>query len=186
MRDFKRSALVVLIGAGLAVFAASREWISVEVSDEAIPLTKLTFTGQELLSTSHALAICVLVLVLGMALTKKMTRRALAFGGALAAGLAISELISFLRNTSPAITELVAQTLGRELVQSAVALSSWPFLAVFGLIIAIIGTLSIVVMPQSGSGLSSKYERPEKREESAISADSNPWAALDAGIDPTL
>ena len=186
MRDFKRSALIVLIGAGISLVASSRTWVSVSVSDEALPLTDMSFTGRELVSTAYALALCVVVLVLGMALAKNFIRRALAALSLGIAVLAIVELSRFLGNTSPAINELVAASLGRELVQSAVSLSAWPYLSIIGLTLSIVGNAIVAVSPGKGAGLSTKYERSEKVDKSGKDADVNPWAALDAGIDPTL
>lgn len=190
MRSFKSSALLVLLGAGLAVVVASRHWVTVAVSDEALPLTDLSFTGTELVPGAHALAVSALVLLLGMILVKSWVRRVFALFGIVASVVAIIELSRFLGNTGPVLAELIAQTLGRELVQSAVSLVLWPYLGIAGLVISVIGNIAIVVSRPQGGGLSNKYERgnnaahvaqnPEKVEEI------NSWAALDAGIDPTI
>ena len=191
MRNFRRLAMVVVLGAALSVVSSGRVWIEVAVSDETQPLTTMTFTGTELVSTAHALMLCVIVLVLGMALAKGIIRKILAVIAAVVAILSIVEIVRFLDNTGPAISELVATALGRELVQSSVTLSTLPYLSILGLLVATAGSLLISLLEAPGTGLSTKYERPTGTQANQSGAEEsehaiNPWAALDAGIDPTL
>lgn len=200
MRVIRSGALLVVLGGGFAAAVTTRQWVTVSVSDEALPLTDLTFTGRELVPSAYALMLCSLVLLLGMPLVKNWLRKFFAFVGVLASVVAVVELFQFLGDTSPVLAELIAQTLGRELVQSAVVLNVLPHLAIAAMLISAVGHAWILAFSRSGGGLSNKYERINKSDVNAKlgtnsagpqqniqqNEEINPWSALDAGIDPTI
>ncbi len=197
MRSFKSGALLVLVGAGLAALTSGRQWISVSVSDEALQLTDLTFSGRQLLPAAHALEICALVLVLGMALTPTVARRVLAVVGIIVSVVAIRIIQNFLSDTSLALQDLIADAFGREIGPSSIRLDLWPVLAIIGLTIAVLGFGLIVTNRAPSRGLSSKYERDPNAfaangqdgaelPNRGLDPAANPWSALDAGIDPTV
>ncbi|RIV38492.1 Trp biosynthesis protein [Micromonospora radicis] len=174
-RGLAYAVLLCLAGAGLAVWATSATWESVEVvRQDPMPLLAEGRTGAQLLPWLSALALVGLAGGGAVLATRGRLRRVL--GGLLALlGLTVA---------AGGVYGLVADFGGR-------VVWHWPALCLFGGLLVAAGGLLTALRGQRWPAMGARYERRSRRPvepggpiQGAGTADA--WEALDRGEDPTV
>ena len=203
----RRERLVVLasgvLGAGLALLAATRTWLDVTVQDPLAGSGRLHPSGRDVAALVAAAALVGLAASIA-AVTMRRIGRQVAGLLLVAAGAGIaSATVRVLSDPRAATEEVLRQATGRtgDVAASASVTGVWPWLAlVAGLLVALSGVTTIV-RGRSWSGLSDRYDAPgasaaaARADVDAAEPDraarldeaeaDHAWEALSRGEDPT-
>lgn len=175
-RYWRTSRILMLVGVASVVISNMRPWARVVVTEEMAPQLTLSFSGRQFEVMPSALALVVIASIFILGYLRGMSLRIVQFIVALSA----SGIVWFSLNghdLSAKVTELVANSIGREVESMTVTTYPWWMMSVAGAVMILVG---------SGFGLLAPAPARQKRYERGESEhDLTPWQALDAGLDPT-
>ena len=185
---------LIVVGAGLAAFAATRVWWSVAI-DTAVGTREVTATGSATVPELIPVALVALA-GLGAALaTSGLVRRCVAALIALAGLLIAGRCVNGLADSPAAALASVLNPAGEQLAAGATVHPAGPVTAIVGGLLITAGGLVLALRRSPTTGLGRRYERgrhpdpapggPAPERSSAAPSDADLWKALDAGADPT-
>jgi uncharacterized membrane protein (TIGR02234 family) len=175
---------LVLAGAALVLLAASRTWVTATLSIPDYPSVSAAVGGGEAAPLARAAGFVGLAGVLALVATRGLGRRV---AGALVglAGLAtVAAVVLFWSRTGAVADDALrraAAGVGGGTHATVVAGSGWPVLALVGGALVTVGGLLAAGRGHRWPSMGSRYDAPAARR----TTDSDPWAALDRGEDPT-
>jgi len=164
-RRVKYSTLLLLVvGSGLALLAATQPWFSIQLTDTAEHATTVSVAGSVAAPALTALALAGLALTAALAIAGPVFRIVLALLGML---LGVSVLISAITAVSDAVaasasaittaTGVAGDASIRHLVH-AVETAFWPWLAIVAGVVIILASAAVVVFSRLWPGPSRKYQ----------------------------
>lgn len=190
--------LLLVVGSGLALLAATQPWFTIRLTDTAQHATTVSVAGSVAAPALTALALAGLALTAALAIAGPVFRIVLALLGIL---LGVSVLISAITAVSDAVrasasaittaTGVAGDASIRHLVHT-VDTAFWPWLAVIAGVVIILASAAVVVFSRLWPGPSRKYQtrfvgedgRPAD-EVVAEAAEDAPEAAADDGELPS-
>jgi uncharacterized membrane protein (TIGR02234 family) len=156
--------LLILVGSGFALLAATQPWFTVRLTDTAEHTTTIVVAGSAAAPALTALALAGLALTAALAIAGPVFRIVLALLGVL---LGISVLVSAISAVTDAVrasTAAITSATGvagdasvKRLVDSVVT-QFWPWLAVVGGVLVILASAAVVVFSRLWPGPSRKYQ----------------------------
>lgn len=156
--------LLLVLGSGLALLAATQPWFSIRLTDTAQHATTVSVAGSVAAPALTALALAGLALTAALAIAGPVFRIVLALLGIL---LGVSVLISAITAVSDAVrasasaittaTGVAGDASIRHLVHT-VDTAFWPWLAVVAGVVIILASAAAVVFARLWPGLSRKYQ----------------------------
>jgi uncharacterized membrane protein (TIGR02234 family) len=197
MRTSRERLLVLalgVLGAALALLAASRTWLTVTVNDPLAAGARLHPSGHDAAALVPAAALVALAASIA-AVTMRQVGRYVAGLLLVAAGAAIgAATVSVLTHPVNAAADAIRRATGRtgDLAATATA-GGWPYVAVLAAVPIVLAGAVTIVRGRRWSGLSGRYDAPVPGETGggevppgAASADSgDAWDAVTRGEDPT-
>jgi uncharacterized membrane protein (TIGR02234 family) len=173
-----RCVALALLGAGLELFAVTRDWVQARVSGGG----DVAVSGSTAAGVVTALAWVVAAGAVALTLARPRARRpvalvvlAAAVGSAAATAAVLADPVGALR---PAVTSATGTTTAE---LSRVTATPWPWVALVAA--ALVGAATVVAFRSAG-----RWATPSRRYESAGTSASDvrdAWQALDRGEDPT-
>ncbi|MFF9562327.1 Trp biosynthesis-associated membrane protein [Leifsonia sp. NPDC014704] len=156
--------LLLLVGSGLALLAATQPWFTITLTDTAEHSTTISVAGSVAAPALTALSLAGLALTAALAIAGPVFRIVLALLGLL---LGVSVLISAISAVSDAVgasssaittaTGVAGDSSIRRLVHSA-AVELWPWVALVAGILIILASAAVVVFSRLWPGPSRKYQ----------------------------
>ncbi len=187
-RELRVALLLVLVGSGLVLLSAGRDWVDVVVAQPApLPARAVVRTGADVAGGLRALGVLGLAGVAALAATRALGR--LLVGVLLSASGAGAVAVSASALARGALAGLGEQ--GRTLGAGGPdpAFSGWPLAALAGGALLAVGGLVVALRGRRWAQLSARYEAPAARAEGTARRPARPeveaWEALDRGEDPT-
>lgn len=153
---------IALLGAAITAAVALPDWVRGTVDDPVLGHHAASASGQAAAPALLPLGLLALAAVLVSAVTGRAGRM---LGGVLAAaaGLGAAWLaVGVLRDGSAVLARSVAGSVGRSGTApvSSVNVTAWPWLALLGGVLTVLGGIAIAYGGPGWSGMSSRYERP--------------------------
>jgi len=156
--------LLLLVGSGLALLAATQPWFAIRLTDTANHASTITVAGSVAAPALTALSLAGLALTAALAIAGPVFRIVLALLGVL---LGVSVMISAITAVSDAVgassaaittaTGVAGEASVRRLVQS-VETELWPWLAIVAAVLIILASAAVVVFSRLWPGPSRKYQ----------------------------
>ncbi|MDN4596021.1 Trp biosynthesis-associated membrane protein [Leifsonia virtsii] len=156
--------LLLVVGSGLALLAATQPWFTIRLTDTAQHATTVSVAGSVAAPALTALALAGLALTAALAIAGPVFRIVLALLGIL---LGVSVLISAITAVSDAVrasasaittaTGVAGDASIRNLVHT-VDTAFWPWLAVVAGVVLILASAAVVVFSRLWPGPSRKYQ----------------------------
>lgn len=156
--------LLLVVGSGLALLAATQPWFAIQLTDTAEHASTITVTGSVAAPALTALSLAGLALAAALAIAGPVFRIVLALLGVL---LGVSVLISAITAVSDAVaasTSAITTATGvageasiRRLVHS-VETEFWPWLAIVAGVLIILASAAAIVFARLWPGPSRKYQ----------------------------
>ncbi|MGN7798696.1 Trp biosynthesis-associated membrane protein [Leifsonia sp. 22587] len=156
--------LLLVVGSGLALLAATQPWFTIRLSDTAEHSSTVAVAGSTAAPALTALALAGLALTAALAIAGPVFRIVLALLGVL---LGVSVLISAITAVSDAVrasasaittaTGVAGDASIRRLVHS-VDTQLWPWVAVAGGVLIVLASAAVVVFSRLWPGASRKYQ----------------------------
>jgi uncharacterized membrane protein (TIGR02234 family) len=156
--------LLLVLGSGLALLAATQPWFAVRLSDAANHSATITVAGSVAAPALTALALAGLALTAALAIAGPVFRLVLGLLGIL---LGVSVLISAITAMSDAVRASASAITGatgvagdasvRRLVH-AVDTQFWPWLAVVAGVVIVLASAAVIVFSRLWPGPSRKYQ----------------------------
>jgi uncharacterized membrane protein (TIGR02234 family) len=190
--------LLLVVGSGLALLAATQPWFTIRLTDTAEHATTVTVAGSVAAPALTALALAGLALTAALAIAGPVFRIVLALLGVL---LGVSVLVSAITALSDAVrasasaittaTGVAGDASIRHLVHT-VETAFWPWLAVVAGVLIVLASAAVVVFSRVWPGPSRKYQtrfagedgRPAEEVVAEAAADTADDASPDAGAQP--
>jgi uncharacterized membrane protein (TIGR02234 family) len=190
--------LLLVVGSGLALLAATQPWFTIRLTDTAEHSTTVTVAGSVAAPALTALALAGLALTAALAIAGPVFRIVLALLGVL---LGVSVLVSAITALSDAVrasasaittaTGVAGDASIRHLVHT-VETAFWPWLAVVAGVLIVLASAAVVVFSRVWPGPSRKYQtrfagedgRPAEEVVAEAAADTADDASPDAGAQP--
>ncbi|MET1015706.1 MAG: Trp biosynthesis-associated membrane protein [Leifsonia flava] len=185
--------LVIVVGAALALLAATQQWFTLTVASGAGGSTELAVSGAVAAPALSALAFAALALAAALAIAGPFIRIVLGVLGVLLGGSVILSTTLALGDPVAAGASVVTGATGvsgsdsvHELV-SSVGGSAWPVLALVAGIVIALGAIGVLVTTRRWPASARKYQavRLESTEVSAKDRAVDEWDELSRGDDPT-
>ncbi|KQO99853.1 Trp biosynthesis-associated membrane protein [Leifsonia sp. Leaf264] len=185
--------LVVIVGAALALLAATQQWFTLTVTSGAGGSTELAVSGAVAAPALSALAFAALALAAALAIAGPLIRIVLGVLGLLLGGslilstaLALGDPVAAGASVVTAATGVSGSDSVHALV-GAVSSTAWPVVALVAGIVIVIGSLGVLVTTRQWPGSARKYQavRLEGTEVSAKDRAVDEWDELSRGDDPT-
>lgn len=177
-------------GSGVALLAASRDWVSLDVSREPpLPVLSVSLDGRDLEPAVTALAVVGLAGIVGLLATRKLGRVVLAAVLALAGAVIVARALPHLGGPSHgralelAGSEGVGVSSGAQITASVHPL--WPLLAALGGLLLTAGALLTAVRARRWPSMSGRYEPKSKVAQPGETSSQALWDAQDRGDDLT-
>lgn len=190
--------LLIVVASGLVLLAATQTWFSVALTDTAKHGTTIAVAGSAAAPALTALALAGLALTAALAIAGPVFRIVLALLGVLLGGSILfsagSALADPLRASSSAVTTAtgVAGEASVARLVHGVETSLWPWLAIVGGVLLLLGSAAVVVLSRLWPGSSRKYETRFQTSDgvdaatalaaAAAAAESGRSAAADAAV----
>ncbi|WP_233265450.1 Trp biosynthesis-associated membrane protein [Leifsonia sp. AG29] len=181
------SMLALVVGSAFSLLAATQSWFSVRLVDTADHVATISVAGSAAAPALTALALAGLALTAALAIAGPAFRIVLALLGVL---LGVSVLISAgtaladpIRSSSAAVTTatgVAGDASIRRLVQSVVV-EPWPWAAVAGGVVLVLGGASVIVFSRLWPGASRKYRTRFETEDGRPAAEALDASAVSAG-----
>jgi len=187
--------LLAVLGAGAVLLTGSRSWVTGTVTDAVLGKATIAATGSDVAPGLSALALVVIAAAVAAVSGGRAVRvvSLVAEGAALVAVAVL--IVRVLLDPSGPLGPVAAASVGRSgSIPTVAAVTSWPWLAAVGWLVAVVGWTGAVAGARSWSGPSVRYERRQRppagndpgtatgaRGQRVTSA----WEQLDAGLDPT-
>lgn len=191
--------LAILVGVGLVVAAAGRPWVWQAVT--GVPgAARATVSGSRALPAATAVALVAAAGAVALALTGRVTRRIVA-GLLVLAGLGMAALVvTVLQDPAQAVLPAVQTATGQvgpvpggTSGLGTPRLTGWPWLALGGGLLVVVGGLAGLVAGTSWAGAGRRFEghavpsrgqvaQARARRERGL----DDWDALSRGEDPTV
>lgn len=156
--------LLLVVGSGLALIAATQPWFTIRLTDTAEHATTVTVAGSVAAPALTALALAGLALTAALAIAGPVFRIVLALLGIL---LGVSVLVSAITAVSDAVrasasaittaTGVAGDASIHHLVHS-VETAFWPWLAVAAGVLIVLASAAVVVFSRLWPGPSRKYQ----------------------------
>lgn len=156
--------LLLVVGSGLALLAATQPWFTIRLTDTAEHATTVTVAGSVAAPALTALALAGLALTAALAIAGPVFRIVLALLGIL---LGVSVLVSAITAVSDAVrasasaittaTGVAGDASIHHLVHS-VETAFWPWLAVAAGVLIVLASAAVVVFSRLWPGPSRKYQ----------------------------
>jgi uncharacterized membrane protein (TIGR02234 family) len=187
--------LLLVVGSGLALLAATQPWFTIRLTDTAEHSTTVTVAGSVAAPALTALALAGLALTAALAIAGPVFRIVLALLGVL---LGVSVLVSAITALSDAVrasasaittaTGVAGDASIRHLVHT-VETAFWPWLAVVAGVLIVLASAAVVVFSRLWPGPSRKYQtrfagedgRPAEEVVAEAAVDTADDASPDAG-----
>lgn len=183
--------LVIVAASGLVLLAATQTWFSVALTDTADHGATIAVAGSAAAPALTALALAGLALTAALAIAGPVFRLVLALLGVLLGGSILfsagSALADPLRASSSAVTTAtgVAGQASVARLVDGVATSLWPWAAIAGGVLLILGSAAVVVLSRLWPGSSRKYETRFQTADGVDAATALAAAGAAAGADAT-
>ncbi|WP_020573494.1 Trp biosynthesis-associated membrane protein [Actinopolymorpha alba] len=176
---------LVLLGAALVLLAASRTWLSASSVIPDFPVARVHVSGGEASPLTRALGYVALAGVVALLATRRWGRQLV--GGLLAltgAGVVVAGAIfwSLDRLIAESALERVMHDPSLSVYAKDVATTGWPIVAMIGGLLVAVGGVLALLRGRRWPVMGSRYDAPGVRRRT----DTDPWAALDRGEDPTV
>lgn len=156
--------LLLLVGSGLALLAATQTWFTITLTDTAEHSTTISVAGSVAAPALTALSLAGLALTAALAIAGPVFRIVLALLGLL---LGVSVLISAISAVSDAVgasssaittaTGVAGDSSIRRLVHSS-AVELWPWVALVAGVLIILASAAVIVFSRLWPGPSRKYQ----------------------------
>ena len=208
------AAGAVAAGAALMLLAVTRTWAHAVVQDTLVGRLSVDATGRQAAPVVAAVALVALAGAVAVLTLRTVGRFVAGLLLVLLAGAAAAAALGVLRTPSAALQSVLTETTGRSGDALPVAQeTSWPWVAVAGAVLVLVGGAVAVARARRWSGLSAKYDAPvtvgapptrrpprpagpdvgepgadvpaEVGGETDTSAEADPWDRLSRGEDPT-
>lgn len=180
--------LATLAVGGLAFFAAGRTWARAEVKAEGLAAAKVAVSGADAQPLVSALAIVVVTAALAILAAGPRLRRVV---GALTMVVAIVGAISVPRSGGSTLDGAVRSAAEKSPAYASpsslgdISHAPWDLLTILAFVLAfVLGLLTLRLAPHWPT-MSSRYDRPSRRDVRDDPSDTDMWKALDQGDDPT-
>lgn len=164
-RTLRRERLVaagaVAVGAAVMLLAVSRTWVHTVVQDAlAGPLT-VGATGRQAAPVVAAVALVALAGAVAVLTLRSIGRFVAGLLLVLSGGAAVAAAVGVARAPSGALRSVVSDATGRSGDAVPVAQQTvWPWVAVVGAVLVLLGGAVAVARARRWSGLSAKYDAP--------------------------
>lgn len=193
------------VGAGLMLFAGSREWVRVTVSRPApLPDVVKVATGGAVAPALSAAGLVLLAAIVAVIATKRIGRTAVGALALAAAVLGVVVVVPFLGGTPDSVAADVAVS-GTSLARGAAGADWAPWLALAGAVVGGLGGALVALRGRTWQRLGDRYEVPtgdpaeanpaapsadaraarDHAADAPTASDRDAWNALDDGVDPT-
>jgi len=192
----KPAALVLaVLGAGWVLLTSSRTWATGTVHDAVLGASTVTGTGADLAPGLSAVALVLAAAAIAVVTGGRVVRLlSVVVEGAALAGL-VALVVRVILDPSGLLGPLVAGRVARSgSVPTVASATDWPWLALVGVLVALLGWVGAVLGMRRWSGPSERYERRPRAVDGSDAAPSagargqrvsSVWDQLDAGQDPT-
>jgi uncharacterized membrane protein (TIGR02234 family) len=155
------AAGAVALGAALMLLAASRTWVHAVVQDPLAGPLQVDASGRQASPLVAAVALVALAGAVAVLTLRTVGRVVTGLLLVLSGAAAVAAAVDVLRTPSDALRSVVADVTGRSGDVLPVAhQTSWPWAAVAGAVLVVLGGALAVVRARGWSGLSAKYDAP--------------------------
>jgi len=182
--------LLALVGAGLLLVSAFRPWVTGAVDDAVLGATRISATGAEVAPGLTAAALAIGAAAIAVVAAGRIARVVAVVAYAACVAIAAALAVRVLLDPEGVLGPVAAARVGRTgSVETVAEPTAWPWVALAGCLVALLGLAGAVVGMRRWGGPSSRYEAPEgaagdvagPRGERVASD----WDELSAGRDPT-
>lgn len=178
---------LVLLGAVVAYFASSRDWIDVVLpARPPLPPVEQQVSGADVVAALRPLALLALAAVAALLATKRLGRVlvGVVVVGA-GTGMLITTALTIQAGTFQALEDRPAPGV-RVSTGPQPGFTPWWLLAIFGGLLIVTGGVLVVFRSRRWASMSSRYEAPAARaHKPPPAAEIAAWEAFDRGEDPT-
>jgi uncharacterized membrane protein (TIGR02234 family) len=197
-RERLAAAACVAAGAGLMLLAVSRTWVHAVADDPLAGRLAVDATGRQAAPVVAAVALVALAGAVAVLTLRTVGRLVAGLVLVLAAGAAGAAALDVARTPSDALRSVLSDATGRSGGALPVAQHTvWPWVAVAGALLVLVGAPAAVARARRWSGLSTRYDAPTRpaggthphqavEDTTAGSAPADSWEQLSRGEDPTV
>jgi uncharacterized membrane protein (TIGR02234 family) len=151
----------VVVGAGLMLLAVSRPWVHAVVDDALAGRLDVQASGRQAAPLVAAVALVALAGAVALLTLRTVGRVVAGLLLVLSGAAAGAAAVDVLRTPSDALRTVVADATGRSGDALPVAQqTSWPWVAVVGGVLVVLGGALAVVRARRWAGLSGRYDAP--------------------------
>jgi uncharacterized membrane protein (TIGR02234 family) len=187
------AVLLTVLGAAVVLVSSSRSWVTGRVDDAVLGSTTVAAMGTDVAPGLAALALVGIAGAVAAVAAARWARR-------IAAGLVAASTLTLLALCARVLLDpagllgpLAAKSAGRTgtLPTTGTGVTAWPWLALAGALLALIGSIALLLGQRQWTGLSARYDRDQggTRVEGGKGARGervpDAWEQLSAGVDPT-
>jgi uncharacterized membrane protein (TIGR02234 family) len=176
---------LILAGAAVVVFGASRTWLTAAWVVPDFPAVRIQKSGGEVAPLVRAAGFVALAGVVALLATRRRGRLVVGAVVLLAGAAVVVGCVLFqVANEAEADAALAKSVADPTLTVHATALSTtaWPYPTAVGGLLVVAGGLVTLLRSAGWPAMGARYDAPNAP---ARRTDSDPWAALDRGEDPT-
>jgi uncharacterized membrane protein (TIGR02234 family) len=160
-RERLAAAACVAAGAGLMLLAVSRTWVHAVADDPLVGRLAVDATGRQAAPVVAAVALVALAGAVAVLTLRTLGRLVAGLLLVLAAGAAGAAAWGVARTPSDALRSVLSDATGRSGGTLPVARHTvWPWVAVAGAVLVLLGAVVAVARARRWSGLSAKYDAP--------------------------
>lgn len=176
-----------VVAGGLALLAASRPWVELNLRSPVAPPDQVTVTGVAALPLTGALCLVLLAGSAAVLPTAGWVRRWVGAVVTVAAVTVIVLAVAADNTVQAALTDAVAGSpaaAGEIPVTDGIGLTLWRWVTVLAASGALLAGAATTWRGHRWAVMGGRYDAPSGR--AAELDDSDPWRAMDAGHDPTM
>jgi uncharacterized membrane protein (TIGR02234 family) len=160
-RERLLAAGAVAAGAALMLLAVSRTWAHAVLQDPLVGRLAVDATGRQAAPVVAAVALVALAGAVAVLTLRAVGRFVAGLLLVLLAGSAAAAALGVVRTPAAALRSVLSETTGRSGDALPVAQqTSWPWVAVAGAVLVLLGGVVAVARARRWSGLSAKYDAP--------------------------
>jgi uncharacterized membrane protein (TIGR02234 family) len=160
-RERLAASACVAAGAGLMLLAVSRTWVHAVADDPLVGRLAVDATGRQAAPVVAAVALVALAGAVAVLTLRTVGRLVAGLLLAVAAGAAGAAALGVARTPSDALRSVLSDATGRSGGAPPIAQHTvWPWVAIAGAVLVLLGAVVAVVRARRWSGLSARYDAP--------------------------
>lgn len=172
----------VAAGAGLMLLAVSRTWVHAVANDPLAGRLAVDATGRQAAPVVAAVALVALAGAIAILTLRTVGRVVAGLLLVLAAGAAGAAALGVARTPSDALRSVLSDATGRSGgALPAAQHTAWPWVAIAGAVLVLLGAAVAVVRARRWSGLSARYDAPQRPSAVSPTRHQPPHEAPDVG-----